>query len=107
TAQGVDPGRRPPKVSGQVKQSSVEPKDGTELRVAELLGTPRDRLEHGLDIGRRTGDHAKDLARRGLLLQRFRDLRMGLRERCVLFLQLCKETNVLDGDDRLVSEGLE
>src|SRR5262249_50720814 len=48
TAQGVDARRRPPTVSRKVKQRSVEPKDGTELRLTELPGASRYRIEHRL-----------------------------------------------------------
>src|SRR5215467_7224988 len=69
TPQGVDARRRPPTMSRKVKQCSVEPKDGTELRLTELLGASRYRIEHWLDVGRRTGNHAQDFARCRLLLQ--------------------------------------
>ena len=52
----------------------------------------RDRIQHRLNISWRTGDHAKDFARRRLLLQRF--------------LEFVEQPHVLDGDDRLVGEGL-
>ena len=59
-----------------------------------------DRPHHGLDVGRRARNHAKDVARRRLLLQRLGD-------GAVLLLQLLEQAHVLDGDDRLVREGLE
>ena len=51
-------------------------------------------------------DHAQDLARRRLLLERLGHLRV----RCVsasFFLQLGQQARVLDRDHRLVGEGLE
>ena len=53
----------------------------------------RDRVQHGLHIGRRTGDHAEDLGDRGLLLQRL--------------LRLVEQADVLDRDRRLAGEGLD
>src|SRR5262245_61076922 len=52
----------------------------------------RNHIQHRLDIRRRAGDHAKNLTRRRLLLQRF--------------LQLVEQSHVLDSNHRLVSEGL-
>jgi hypothetical protein len=85
----------------------VESAHCTEQAVAELNCTLDDRVEHRLHIHRRTADHPEDLARRRLLLQRFGHLRVGLRERTVLFLELREQPHVLDGDDRLVGKGLE
>jgi hypothetical protein len=42
-----------------------------------------------------------------LLVQSIGDLRMGLRERPVILLQLREQPHVLDGNDGLVGEGLE
>src|SRR5262249_3835629 len=92
TPQGVDARKRPPPVSGKMEQFSVEPKDGTELCLAEFLGTPRNRLEHGLDVCRRAADHAQDLTRRRLLLQGF--------------LCLVEQPHILDCDHRLGGERL-
>src|SRR5215831_3962842 len=64
-------------------------------------------IENRLDIGGRLTDDPQNLTRRRLLLQRLAHLRMGLGERSVLLLQFSKEPDVLDGDDRLVGEGLE
>src|SRR5262249_51684472 len=47
----------------------VESMNNTKLRLAELPCAPGDRVEHRLDVGRRTRDHAKNFARR-LLLER-------------------------------------
>ena len=48
-------------------------------------------IEDGLNIRRRAGDHAENLTRGSLLLQRF--------------LELLEQPHVLDGDDGLVGEG--
>jgi hypothetical protein len=58
----------------------------------------------GLGVRRRPGDHAENLAGRGLLLQGFGHLGVGLRESLVLLLQLREQPHVLDGDDRLVGK---
>ena len=50
-------------------------------------------IEHRLNIGRRAGDDAKNLARRRLLFQR-----LG---------EFLEQPHVLDGDHGLVGEGLE
>ena len=46
-------------------------KTSAELARAKLQCGRRDGVEHRLHIGRRLADHAQDLARRRLLLQRF------------------------------------
>src|SRR6266498_3066526 len=51
---------------------------------AKPASTLRESPQHGLDIGRRGGNHAKYLARRGLLFERFSKLaaaRLHLDER--------------------------
>ena len=53
----------------------------------------RNRLEHRLHIVGRTGDHLQDVGGRGLPLQRL--------------LRLVEQPHVLDGDHRLVGEGLQ
>src|SRR5499427_1124108 len=68
--------------------------------IAEVPGPLGNDLEHGLHVRRRAANHAQDLAGRRLLLQ-------GLGERGVLVLELGEEPRVLDGDGRLVGEGLE
>src|SRR5262249_3466908 len=45
-----------------------------ELSVAESSRTLRDGIKHRLDVGRRAGDDAQDLARRRLLLERLGQL---------------------------------
>src|SRR5262249_28605819 len=53
----------------------------------------RNRVEHGLNIRRRTSDNTQDFTRRSLLFQR-------------LF-EFLKQSHILDGDHRLIGESLE
>jgi hypothetical protein len=87
-------------VGREVKQLAVELEHGADACATQAHGTASDRVEDGLDVRGRGGDDAQDLARRGLLLER-------LGEVVVLGLELLEEPDVLDGDDRLVGEGLE
>ena len=48
----------------------VEPEHVAELNLAEFCCAPGDRVEHGLHVGRRTGDYTQYLASRGLILER-------------------------------------
>ena len=57
-------------------------------------------VEHRLDVGRRAADDPQDLAGRRLLLER-------LGEIAVARLELLEQAHVLDGDHRLVGEGLQ
>ena len=47
---------------------------------AESRSALDQRVQHGLDVRRRAADHAKDLARRRLLLQRLGQLAVGIRQ---------------------------
>ena len=58
-----------------------------------------DGVEHRLHIRGRAADDAEHLGRRRLMLQ-------GLAQFCVAFLQLFEQPDILDGDHRLVGEGL-
>src|SRR5262249_17511440 len=102
-----DPLRSDMRVGGQVQQLTIISSNDTMGRGTKTQGALCDRLENRMDIGWRAGDHAEDLTRRRLLLQRHRYLRMGLREGCVLVLQLREQADVLNCDHRLVGEGLE
>jgi hypothetical protein len=62
------------------------------VSIAEASGVIEDRLEHRLNIGRRAGNHAEDLAGRG--------------EVAIAGLQLLEQPHVLDGNDALVGERL-
>ncbi len=63
------------------------------IGVGEARGACHHGVHHRLEVGGGAGDHAQDLTRRCLLLQRL--------------LRLIEQPHVLDGDDRLVGEGLE
>src|SRR5262245_16597958 len=76
-------------------------------RTAQAYRIGDDRVEYWLYVRRRSRNHTQDLARRRLLLQRLGDLGMSRRQRPVLILQLREQAHVLNGDDRLVREGLE
>src|SRR5262249_21350462 len=71
----------------------VEPEHDAEIGIAEPRTAGRDRVEHWLHVSGRARDDAQNLGRRRLLLQRF--------------LRLIEQAHVLDGDHRLVREGLE
>jgi hypothetical protein len=60
--------------------------------LTEAGGGSDDGVKDGLQIGRRARDHAQDLGRGGLLLERL--FRLG------------EQPDVLNGDDGLVGEGL-
>src|SRR5512145_1599995 len=68
---------------------------GTEARSA--LGH---RVQHRLNVRGGTTDDAEDLTRRCLPLQ-------GLGQLAIACVEFIEEAHVLDGDDRLVGEGLE
>ena len=58
-----------------------------------------DHIQHRLNIRRRAGDHAQNLARRRLLLQSFGKL-------AVAGIEFVEQPDVFDRDDGLVGEGL-
>ena len=74
-------------------QFAIATMDDRIIRVTQPRGILSDHIEHRLDIGRRTGDHAQNLTRRRLLLQRL--------------LKFLKEPHVFDGDSSLIGEGFE
>ena len=80
-------------MSGQMKHVAFDAKDARVVRPANTRRILRDHVQHWLDIRRRAGDYAQDFTRGSLLLQR-------------LF-EFVEQPNVLDGDHRLVGEGLE
>ena len=63
-------------------------------------GALDDGVEDRLHVRGRAADDAEHLGRRGLMLQRLAQFRVAL-------LDLLEQPHVLDGDDRLVGEGLE
>ena len=75
------------------EEGSIDAKNLSIRGFAQSGGVLVDNVKHRLDIRRRAGDHAQDLARRSLLLQR-------------LF-QFLKQPYVFDGDHGLVGEGFE
>ncbi len=79
--------------------SFAAPDVGVE-RLAQACGTLCHRVQHRLDVRWGPADHAEDLRGRRLLFQRFREV-------AVAGLKLPEQPHVLDGDDRLVGEGLE
>src|SRR5712691_1537725 len=81
-------------------QLAVELIERAEEPVAQPHGASDDRVEDRLHVGLRSADDAQDLGRRRLLFQRFGEV-------SVADLELLEEPDVLDGDDRLVGEGLE
>src|SRR5215831_13529624 len=91
----------------RIDELAVKSVEAAEKSVAQRHGAFDDRIEHRLYIRGRLADDAQNFAGRGLLVERLAHLRMRLRQRLVLLLQLRKEPHVLDGDDRLVREGLE
>ena len=78
----------------------LETEDQRIPRRAHSGGVRGDGLHDRLEIGRRARDHPQDLRRGRLLLQRLRHLGVPR-------LQLLEQAHVLDGDDRLVGEGLQ
>src|SRR5215471_2029144 len=93
--------------SNEVDEFAVEPEYGAQPGIAEAQRTCRDAVEYRLYVCRRAADHSQDIAGRGLLLQRLAHLSMGFRERLVLLLQFSEQPHVLNGNDRLIGEGLE
>jgi hypothetical protein len=77
----------------EMDQHTIKPKDCTGLRPAQVQRLRRDGIEDWLNIGRGTTDNAEDFAGGRLALERL--------------LRLVEQPNILDGDDRLVGEGLE
>ncbi len=87
-------------VRRQLDEVAVEARHRTPLGVAQPERANGDRVEDGLDVGGRARDDAQNLAGRRPLLE-------GLGEVAVLGLELREQADILDGDDRLVGEGLE
>ena len=94
-------------LSDEVNHIPLEPAGTSVVSAAQSHRAFGNRVEDWLDVGRRMADHAQDLARRRLLLQRLGDLRMSSGEGSVLFLELREQPDVLNGDDCLIGEGLE
>src|SRR5215831_5145259 len=84
----------------RVKQLAVEASGDAMVRAAQPNGAPDDGIEHRLEICWRAADDPKDFARRCLLVERRGQF-------SVARLQFLEQPHVLDGDYRLVGEGLE
>src|SRR5262245_4933402 len=77
---------------------TLEAKNGGMGGPAEACGTLGHDVHDRLEVGRRAGDDSQDLGGGGLLLE-------GLGQLAISGLELREQADVLDGDDRLVSEG--
>src|SRR5687767_3385062 len=75
------------------KYIAIELADNGIICFTQARGVFGHSIQYRLDLRRRAGDDAKDFARRCLLLQS-------------LF-ELLKQTNVLNGNNRLIREGFE
>ena len=84
---------------GDPENRPILQEDAAEGCVAQVGGLRHDRIEHGRQIARVGADQSQRLARRGLQFQR-------LGQFAVAFLDLTEEAGVVDGDRRLVGEGL-
>src|SRR5713101_6484792 len=87
-------------LGNEIDQLAVELMERAEGSIAQPHGASDDRVEDRLHIGLRPADDAQDLSGRRLLLER-------LGEIAVAHPQLREQPHVLDGDDRLVGEGLD
>ncbi len=92
--------RREVVLGHQVNQLSVEAIQAAEQPVAQPHRAAHDGVEDRLHVRRGSADDPQDLGGRRLLLQ-------GLGQLAVPSPQLLEQPHVLDGDDRLVGEGLE
>src|SRR5260370_21368324 len=91
---------RKARVGDEKDRVAVAPEYSAKDRVAQSHRVSHDRVEHRLHVGRRLADHAENLARRGLSIERYREV-------SIANFKLAEEPHVLDGDDRLVGERLE
>ncbi len=92
--------RRDVVMTDEVHEVALVTPDSAVERAAEPYRVADDGVEHRLRVGRRARDDPQDLAGRRLLLER-------LGQRAVARLQLGEQADVLEGDDRLVGEGLQ
>src|SRR5215813_1160557 len=79
---------------------ALDPAERAYVSAQQPDGALHDRVEDRLDVGLRLANNAQDFARRGLLVQSRGEL-------TIAGLQFLEQAHVLDGDDGLVSEGLE
>src|SRR5258705_6936325 len=89
-----------------MEQLAVELKERAEESVEQCHGASAVSVEDRRDVGLRAAYDPQDLRRRGLLLKGFGNVSMSLCEGEIVFLQFGEEAHVLEGDDRLVREGL-
>src|SRR5262245_46101943 len=80
-------------VSDETEDVAIESEHYPELRCAKLDRAGDDRIEDRLHVGRRGRDDPQNFARGRLLLKRL--------------LRLVEQPNVFNGNDRLVSKGLQ
>ena len=83
-----------------MEKPADHPERSAEPSPAQADGAPDDGVEDRLNVGLRPADDAENVACRGLLVERLGDLAVPL-------LQLAEQARVLDGDHRLVGEGLQ
>src|SRR5437867_6345557 len=87
-------------VSREAEDLAIEPPNESLRGGAEPCRVLNQRLQDRVKIEGRTANHLEDFARRRLLVQRLREVRVPR-------LQLLEQPHVLDSDDRLVGEGLQ
>jgi hypothetical protein len=80
--------------------------DGNQLRIAQTSCRGHKCVEDGLQLEFRAADRAQNPACCSLVFERFRELARAFRQFSVARLYLLEYSRVLDGDDRLVGEGL-
>jgi hypothetical protein len=85
---------------GELNLIARDPCQQTGVRPQQVNGAVHDRVEHRLHVARGLADHLENLARCGLLIECGREI-------AIARVQLFEQPHVLDGDDRLVGEGLE
>src|SRR5713226_6758766 len=86
-------------VSCEAEDLAIEPPNESLPGGAEPCRVLHQRLQDRVKIEGRAANHLEDFARRRLLVQRLREVRVPR-------LQLLEQPDVLDRDDRLVGEGL-
>ncbi len=100
TSQALDVVRVHVDECGEVDKRPVVGEHVGEVGIAKLRDRSGNRVEHRLHVGLRPADDAQDVAGRGLLLER-------LREVAVAGAELVEEADVLNRDDRLIGKRLQ
>src|SRR6516225_5698285 len=106
-AKALDPFRPDTMGRGHADDAAIDDEHYAPKGATHVDAAPGDCLEDWLDVGRGASDHPEDLTGRSLPVQRAAHLRMRLCQRAILLLHLLKQPRVLDGDHRLVGEGLQ